>query len=107
MLRRAIKLGSMLNLVGMGLTLLGAGQIVGGLAIKVLTMSQGTVLALGNVAGGGGLQTLQPLDILIVQANVNLLLSHYLSLVGLLYLVRYLDKLDPPSVPEKEKNNKK
>ena len=44
---------------------------------------------------------LQPLDILVVQANTNLLLSQFLSLCALLYLTKNVQQLDPPSTDEK------
>ena len=96
MLRRAIRVGVSLNLVGMLTTLLGAEQTVGVLAIKVLTARP------WNTGGGipmmaATLDGLQPLDILVVQANTNLLFSHFCSLVSLLYLTRFVQKLDPPS----------
>jgi hypothetical protein len=98
LLRRAIRIGCVLNLAGMLLHLLAAEQIVGALAIKVLTMpSLSRSAAAGLLLGGGADGGLQPLDILIVQANTNSLLSHFCSLVLLLYLVDQLHKLDPPS----------
>jgi hypothetical protein len=93
MLRRSIRVGVTLNLIGMLVTLLGAEQIIGGLAIKVLTMQGALVATSGTMPS-----TLQPLDILIVQANTNTLLSHFCSLVGFLWLTNDVDKLDPPSV---------
>jgi hypothetical protein len=93
MLRRAVKVGCTINLAGMFATLLGAEQIVGALAIKVLTQSGIQVTAYGQMPA-----QLQPLDILIVQANTNTLLSHFCSLVGYLWMVRFIHKLDPPSV---------
>lgn len=99
-IRRVIRIGTVLNLFGMAITLLGAEQIVGVLAAKVLTM-QG--LPLGGGFGGGGVlgaQSIQPLDILIVQANTNTLLSHFVSLVCGLWLVRSVHRLDPPSIEE-------
>lgn len=105
LLRRAIEVGVSLNLVGMGLTLLGAEQTVGVLAIKVLTQrpwNQG-----GGMYMGGGFEGLQPLDILVVQANTNALLSHFCSLVSLLYLTRFVKKLDPPSEEEPTIKKKK
>lgn len=100
MLRRAIDVGVSLNLIGMFLTLLGAEQTIGVLAVKVLTARP------WNTAGGmpygmGNMEGLQPLDILVVQANTNALLSHFCSLVCLLYLNRFVKKLDPPSEEEK------
>mmetsp|Transcript_21244 Transcript_21244/g.20401 ORF Transcript_21244/g.20401 Transcript_21244/m.20401 type:complete len:279 (-) Transcript_21244:648-1484(-) len=102
MIRRAIKVGVTLNLMGMFVTLLGAEQIVGSLAAKVLTM-QG-VSPFGNVATMAvATQTLQPLDILVVQANTNTLLSHFVSLASSLYLTRNVQKLDPPSEDDARK----
>ena len=99
MLRRAIRVGVTLNLVGMLTTLLGAEQTVGVLAIKVLTArpwaAGGAMMAATLVDG-----SLQPLDILVVQANTNLLCSHFCSLVSLLYLTKFVQKLDPPSSEE-------
>lgn len=101
MLRRAISVGVTLNLAGMALTLLGAEQTVGVLAIKVLTARP------WNNAGGLPLMAtnegLQPLDILVVQANTNVLFSHFCSLVALLYLTRFVKKLDPPSSLDDER----
>jgi len=103
MTRRAIKVGVSLNIVGMLLSLVGAEQIVGMLAVKVLTM-QGV---LGNPATlAVATQTLQPLDILVVQANTNTMLSHFVSLVCGLYLTNFVDKLDPPSVENDERKRK-
>lgn len=99
LLRRAVKAGCTINLVGMLCTLLGAEQIVGALAIKVLTMSGIQVTSYGQMPA-----QLQPLDILVVQANTNLLLSHFCSLVGYLWLTRFIGKLDPPSKEGKERN---
>ncbi len=88
--------------MGMFVTLLGAEQIVGSLAAKVLTM-QG-VSPFGNAASMAvATQTLQPLDILVVQANTNTLLSHFVSLACALYLTKSVHKLDPPSEDEKRK----
>jgi Protein of unknown function (DUF3611) len=103
LLRRAIRVGVLLNLAGLLLHLLAAEQIVGALAIKVLTMPRSTATYLLGGAGGAAAAlegSLQPLDILIVQANTNSLLSHFCSLVLLLGLVDPLHKLDPPSTPE-------
>ena len=102
-IRRVIRIGTMLNLFGMAITLLGAEQIVGVLAAKVLTMQGLPLGGAGGGFGGGavlGAQSIQPLDILIVQANTNTLLSHFVSLVCALWLVRSVHRLDPPSTDE-------
>lgn len=74
LLRRAITVATALNLSGMLITLVGTFVIIGGLATKVLTaggLSPFGAVAAGGVAGGGAisLQTVQPLDILIVQVS--------------------------------------
>jgi len=94
MLRRSINAGVTLNLFGMLASLISAEQIVGALAIKVLTAAPGrTTVALLE----SSTNFLQPLDILVVQANTNTLFSHFTSLVALLYMTRSLIKLDPPN----------
>jgi len=100
MLRKSISVGTYLNLMGMLLALLGAGQIIGSLAIKVLT----TATSQSTVYQQGGVMLLQPLDILVVQANNNTLFSHFCSLVAYLFLGRSIGQLDPPSVDEKERS---
>lgn len=99
MIRRTITIGSSLNLFGMLITLIGALQIVGLLASKLLTM-QGVTPLVGLSAASVSAQTLQPLDILIVQANTNTLLSHFISLVCCLVMTRSIDRLDPPSMED-------
>ena len=101
MLRKSITVGTCLNLMGMALAIFGAEQIVGGLAIKVLTTSTSapTVYA----AGAQATNLLQPLDILVVQANTNTLFSHFCSVVAYLFLGRSIGQLDPPSFETDER----
>jgi hypothetical protein len=94
MLRKDIKVGTFINVLGMALALVGAEQIVGGLAIKVLTTTTSTPAV---YQGAQAVNLLQPLDILVVQANTNTLFSHFCSLVAYLWLGRSIDQLDPPS----------
>lgn len=96
MLRKSVDVGVTINIIGMLFTILGAEQIVGGLAIKVLTTSR-TVTLLESSS------LLQPLDILVVQANTNTLFSHFCSMVALLYVSKSVLKLDPPSVKGDER----
>ena len=100
-IRRAVKIGVFVNVAGMLVTLLGAEQIIGTLAAKVLSMQGLVPLGQGGI-GGTGAPTLQPLDILIVQANTNTLFSHFISLVCTLYLNKWIDQLDPPSEEDDE-----
>jgi len=95
-LRKVIRVGTYLNLLGMLITLIGAEQIIGLLAARVLTTA--STATLGVVSSTA--QVLQPLDILIVQANTNTLLSHFISLVCTLYLTNSVHSLDPPSTEE-------
>jgi hypothetical protein len=97
MLRRTIQVGTTLNLLGMFVTIIGAEEIVGTLCAKVLT-TQG--VPGGVMAAAGASQIVQPLDILIVQANVNILLSHFVSLTCTYLLNKWVDKLDPPSIED-------
>jgi hypothetical protein len=98
MLRKDITIGVTINILGMLLTILGAEQIIGALAIKVLTTTNRPQVSLLDTNMG-----LQPLDILVVQANTNTLFSHFCSLVALLYLTTKVCKLDPPSVEGDER----
>eukprot|EP00934_Nitzschia_sp_Nitz4_P005726 Nitzschia sp. Nitz4//scaffold94_size78252//65686//66399//NITZ4_005476-RA/size78252-processed-gene-0.15-mRNA-1//1//CDS//3329560404//5716//frame0 len=90
MLRKSIDIGATMNVVGMLFALLSAEQIVGVLAMKVLTSARTIALTESN-------SLLQPLDVIIVQANTNTLLSHFCSLVAILYLSKSIARLDPPS----------
>ncbi|KAL9185576.1 hypothetical protein ACHAXT_003353 [Thalassiosira profunda] len=98
LLRRVIKFGAVLNLGGLLTSVLGSQYIVGTLVAK----SMQNVVGLGGGVGGGvvAAQTLQPLDVLVVQANTNVLSSHFVSLACLLWLTRMVDLLDPPSLDE-------
>ena len=98
LLRRVIKVGVSLNLVGLLTSILGSQYIVGTLVAKSMTsFGFGGV---GAAAGGVVSQTLQPLDVLVVQASTNILSSHFVSLACLLWLSRMVDQLDPPSLED-------
>ena len=98
LLRRVIKVGATINLTGLFTSVLGAQFIIGSLVAK----SMSNVIGFGTGISGGmvSAQTLQPLDLLVVQANTNMLTSHFISLACLLWLTRMVDKLDPPSLEE-------
>ena len=102
MLRKDINVGVTLNLLGMFCTILGAEQIVGALAIKVLTTASYRATLLDASPSG----MLQPLDILVVQANTNTLFSHFCSIAAFLYLTKLIDMLDPPSVVGNERQGR-
>jgi hypothetical protein len=96
MLRKDITVGTVLNLLGIAVLVVGMQQVIGGLAIKVLTTA--TTAAPAIYQPGQSLSLLQPLDILVVQANTNALSSHFCGLVAYLYMGRSIGRLDPPSV---------
>ena len=73
------KFGTGLNLAGIALCLFSAFAITGVLAAKSLTMSQAATLGVSS-------SPVQPLDVLIVQANTNTLAAHFIALCGSLRL---------------------
>ena len=78
--RGSLRSGLLLNLVGMGASLLGTYAIVGTLAAKALTQSAAVVV--------GATAPVQALDLLIVQANTNTLAAHFIGLCASLRLLR-------------------
>ena len=88
-LRRYSRISINISLLGMFMSLLGAEQIVGTLASKVLS-SQGYVPV---VAAGvsAGMSQVQALDIFLVQANTNALVAHFVPLLTFLYGQRKMD----------------
>lgn len=79
-----LRLGLIINLVGMLLTLLGSGALVGSLMLKSAKSLGAPIL---NSA-----QFVTPLDISIVQANTNTLLAHFVGLVATLWLFRVVNR---------------
>ena len=73
--RGLVGFGASINMLGMLLCIVGAEAIVGTLAAKALTTSQ--VAVLGVTAS-----PVQALDLLIVQANTNIILAHFIALAG-------------------------
>jgi hypothetical protein len=81
---------TVVNLIGMALTLVSAEQVVGLLIARALSL-QGLQSSVGSVAQFGlPLQAIRPLDVFVVQANTNTLASHFVSLVTTLWLKRRL-----------------
>lgn len=75
-----LRQGLILNSVGMLLTLLGVEAIVGTLLAKSLTQVEG--LAIYNAS-----QLIEPLDILVVQANINTIVAQFVGIVMSFWLV--------------------
>eukprot|EP00286_Rhodomonas_abbreviata_P017839 CAMPEP_0181323974 /NCGR_PEP_ID=MMETSP1101-20121128/20089_1 /TAXON_ID=46948 /ORGANISM="Rhodomonas abbreviata, Strain Caron Lab Isolate" /LENGTH=283 /DNA_ID=CAMNT_0023432073 /DNA_START=28 /DNA_END=879 /DNA_ORIENTATION=+ len=84
-LARTLKVGVIIALSGMLVTLFGAEQIVGMLVAK--SISGNVVLSAQTVQ-----MQLQALDILVVQANTNTMLSHLASLCNSLYITTLIPK---------------
>jgi Protein of unknown function (DUF3611) len=85
-LQDSFKFSIATGLIGMLITLMGAEQIVGTLASKVLSL-QGIQPILGTL---NQQNTLQALDIFLVQANTNTLLALFAPVVCYLILLQYL-----------------
>ncbi|OLP17133.1 hypothetical protein BST81_17430 [Leptolyngbya sp. 'hensonii'] len=76
---QSLRIGLLLNLGGMGLTLLGAGATVGALFFKASTQQGGFV--------NDPSRLIQALDIFVVQANTNILLGLFIGLFAGLFLL--------------------
>ena len=90
---RYSKISVSLSLVGMLVSLLGAEQIVGTLASKVLSQ-QGYVPVMAAV--GAANPQIQALDIFLVQANTNCLVAHFIPLVAYLWAQSKLPRAKAP-----------
>ena len=85
-MRRYCQISVVIALIGMFITIISAEMIVGNLVSKTLLSSQvvGVVPVLS--ANGVAQNTLQALDIFLVQANTNALVAHFSPLVCYLFL---------------------
>ena len=94
-LRRYSRISVILSLVGMFITLLGAEQIVGTLAAKVLGQGSGgfyPIMTTGAPIMGQSTNVLQALDIFLVQANTNTMVAHFSPLTCYLWLQTQIPK---------------
>jgi hypothetical protein len=83
-----LRLGLLISLGGMLISVVGAQAIVGALVAKSLTLPQ---------AGAGVYQidlsrTIRPLDIFVVQANTNTVAAHLAGLIGSLWLLNRISR---------------
>jgi hypothetical protein len=84
---RLLRLGLLISLGGMLLTLMGTSSTVGSLFLKAITQPQGGIIGVpGNVN-----QYVQALDILVIQATTVILLAHFVGLVFTLWILNSLD----------------
>jgi hypothetical protein len=82
-----IKIGLIINLIGMFVTLLGAFAIIGALTLRA---GQGQAVLPG---AGSFNSVIQPLDFQIIQASFNIIFAHFVGLVVSLWLLnRATDK---------------
>lgn len=86
---QALRLGLMITLVGMLLTLLGGQALIGALLAKALAQPQGgaAIFNPNNIN-----QYVEAFDIFIVQANTNTLLAHFTALSATLWLLKTINR---------------
>lgn len=80
-----LQFGLLINLAGMLLTILGAQAISGSLVLK--SFEQGFGFFSGNP-----LRFITPLDLLVVQANANTIMAHFIGLLATLWLIRCVNR---------------
>lgn len=80
-----LRIGLLINLIGMLLTILGAQAIVGSLVAK--SFEQGAGIFTGNFQ-----RFINPLDIFLVQANTNTIMAHFIGLVATLWILRSVNR---------------
>jgi hypothetical protein len=85
---QAIRLGLIVNLVGMLLTIVGAQAIVGSILAKSLSQPQGA-LGLGALDLN---RFVQPLDLFVVQANTNTIAAHFVGIAASLWLFNRVNR---------------
>jgi Protein of unknown function (DUF3611) len=86
---QVVRLGLIVHLVGILLTLVGAQAIVGILLTKSLTVSQ---VIPGTITQVDPSRVIQPLDIFVVQANTNTVSAHFAGLLGSIWLLNRITK---------------
>lgn len=82
---KQLRIGLIVNLVGLLLTILGAQAIVGIVLIKSLTQPQ-------LVIGAKPQEFVNSIDLLIIQANVNIIAAHFAGILSSLWLAERLNK---------------
>ncbi|MBA0614141.1 hypothetical protein Godav_014470 [Gossypium davidsonii] len=92
---KSLKNGIVLNLLGMGAAILGMQATVGLLVAKALTSS--TTPYYQGIAPGSS--PVLALDVFLVQASANTILSHFLGLVFSLELLRSVTLPNTESIP--------
>ncbi len=83
---KIVQIGLITSLVGTLLTILGAEAIAGLTLSKILAFGQGEFLA------GKDKDFVNPLDLFIIQANVNIIAAHFAGLVSSLWILSRIEK---------------
>ena len=83
---RSLEKGVVINLLGLGSTLLGLSATVGTLMAKTLTTASANPLLAGGQ--GGSWNPVLALDVFSVQASTNTLLAHFVSCCCSLWLLK-------------------
>ncbi|MBT9310643.1 DUF3611 family protein [Leptothoe kymatousa] len=84
---KIVATGLTISVLGMFFGLLGSGGVVGSLMLKVISQPQS-----GNIAVVNPTLAVEPLDVFLVQATINTLISHFAGIVGSLWLSRTINK---------------
>lgn len=82
---KTLRLGLLVNLLGTLLTLLGAQAIVGSLLVKSLAQ-------VGGIFSGNLSKFVTPLDVFLVQANINTLMAHFVGVIATLWLIQVMNR---------------
>ncbi|AFY67367.1 DUF3611 family protein [Geitlerinema sp. PCC 7407] len=80
-----LRLGLIINLVGMLITILGAQAIVGSILARSLSQPQGLTVYDPS-------RFVQSVDLFVVQANTNTILAHFAGIVGSLWLFNRVNR---------------
>lgn len=83
---QVLRLGLLINLAGMLVTLIGAQATVGTLVLKAISQPQGAVIL------ERGQQLISGLDMLAVQANTNTVLAHFAGIICSLWLLQQVTR---------------
>ncbi|MGF1513136.1 MAG: DUF3611 family protein [Elainellaceae cyanobacterium] len=84
---RSLRIGLIVNMAGMLLTLLGGEALIGALVSKALSQPQGGAAIFERIT-----QAIQPLDIWVIQANINIALAHFFGIAVSLWLVQIMGR---------------
>lgn len=84
----ALRIGIIISMGGMLVTLFGGQALIGALLAKAFTQPQGAaIFNAGNIN-----QYIEAFDIFIVQANTNTLLAHFVALGATLWLLKTVNR---------------